>query len=120
MYIDKLRGILEEENYIRISEKFNFEKAKLNEQKKELEQKLIGIEDKVKGKNRTKKEEKNLDEIIENFLKFERLEKLYLYRLINKIEIDKDKNIYIYFNFSKLNLINENLEELIKIEEMIY
>lgn len=120
MYIDKLRGILEEENYIRISEKFNFEKAKLNEQKKELEQKLIGIEDKVKGKNRTKKEEKNLDEIIENFLKFERLEKLYLYRLINKIEIDKDKNIYIYFNFSKLNVINENLEELIKIEEMIY
>ena len=24
-----------------------------------------------------------------------------VYRLINKIEIDKDKNIYIYFNFSK-------------------
>ena len=56
MYIDKLRGILEEENYIRISEKFNSEKAKLNEQKKELEQKLIEIEDKVKRKNRTKKE----------------------------------------------------------------
>ena len=28
---------------------------------------------------------------------------MYLYRLINKIEIDKEKNIYIYFNFSKLN-----------------
>ena len=44
---------------------------------------------------------------------------MYLYRLINKIEIDKDKNVYIYFNFSKLNSINENLDEFIKIEELI-
>ena len=35
------------------------------------------------------------------------------------IEIDKDKNVYIYFNFSKLNSINENLEEFTKIEEII-
>ena len=44
---------------------------------------------------------------------------MFLYRLINKIEIDKDKNIYIHFNFSKLNSINENLNELIKIEDII-
>lgn len=44
---------------------------------------------------------------------------MYLYRLINKIEIDKDKNAYIFFNFSKLNSINENLDEFIKVEELI-
>ena len=44
---------------------------------------------------------------------------MYLYRLINRIEIDKDKNVYIYFNFSKLSSINENLEEFTKIEELI-
>ena len=114
MYIDKLRGILQEEDYIRVSQKFNFEKAKLNEQRKELEQKLIGTEDKITRKKYLK-EEKELDELIEDFLKFEKLDKIYLYRLINKIEIDKDKNVYIYFNFSKLNSINENLE----IEEYI-
>ena len=114
MYIDKLRGILQEEDYIRVSQKFNFEKAKLNEQRKELEQKLIGTEDKITRKKYVK-EEKELDELIEDFLKFEKLDKIYLYRLINKIEIDKDKNVYIYFNFSKLNSINENLE----IEEYI-
>ena len=114
MYIDKLRGILQEEDYIRVSQKFNFEKAKLNEQRKELEQKLIGTEDKITRKNYVK-EEKELDELIEDFLKFEKPDKIYLYRLINKIEIDKDKNVYIYFNFSKLNSINENLE----IEEYI-
>lgn len=118
MYIDKLKSILQEENYIRVSQKFNFEKAKLNEQKQELERKLIGTEDKIARKNHIK-EEKELDDLIEKFLKFENLDRIYLYRLINKIEIDKDKNVYIYFNFAKLNSTNENLEEFIKIEEIL-
>ena len=118
MYMDKLRGVLQEEDYVRVSQKFNLERTKLNEQKKELEQKLIGTEEKINAKNKTK-EEKELDELIENFLKLEKIDKIYLYRLINKIEIDKNKNVYIYFNFSKLNSINENLDEFIKIEELI-
>ena len=118
MYIDKLKGILQEEDYIRVSKKFNFERTKLNEKKKELEQKLSQTEEKVNNKNKAK-EEKELDKLIENFLKLEKIDKIYLYRLINKIEIDKDKNIYIYFNFSKLDSINENLDEFVKIEELI-
>ena len=118
MYMDKLRGVLQEEDYVRVSQKLSLERTKLNEQKQELEQKLIETEDKIENKNHTK-EEKELDELIENFLKLEKIDKIYLYRLINKIEIDKDKNIYIYFNFSKLNSINENLDEFIKIEEII-
>ena len=118
MYIDKLRGVLQEEDYVRVSQKFNFERTKLNEQKQELEQKLIGLDNKIERKNHTK-EEKELDELIENFLKLENIDKIYLYRLINKIEIDKNKNIYIYFSFSKLNVINENLDEFVKIEELL-
>ena len=118
MYMDKLTGVLQEEDYVRVSQKFNLERTKLNEQKKVLEQKLIETEEKINTKNKTK-EEKELDELIENFLKLEKIDKIYLYRLINKIEIDKDKNVYIYFNFSKLNSINENLDEFIKIEELI-
>ena len=118
MYMDKLRGVLQEEDYIRVSQKLSLERAKLNEQKQELDQKLIGTEDKIESKIHTK-EEKEVDELIENFLKFENPDKMFLYRLINKIEIDKDKNIYIYFNFSKLDSINENLDEFIKIEELI-
>ena len=103
MYMDKLRGVLQEEDYVRVSQKFNFEKTKLNEQKKELKQKLIGTEEKIKVKNHTK-EEKEAD---------------LLHAPFGIIEIDKDKNIYIYFNFSKLNSINENLNEFIKVEEVI-
>ena len=93
-------------------------RTNLLKQKEELEQKLAGTEERVSTKNKTKGE-KELDELIEDFLKLEQIDKMYLYRLINKIEIDKDKNVYIYFNFSKLNSINENLEEFIKIEELI-
>ena len=98
--------------------KFIFERTNLIKQKEELKQKLIGTEEKRSAKNKTK-EEKELDQLIENFLKLEQIDKIYLYRLINKIEIDKDKNVYIYFNFSKLNSINENLDEFIKIEELL-
>ena len=118
MYMDKLRGILQEEDYVRVSQKFDFERIKLFEQKKELEQKINQAELRLETKNTTK-EEKELDNLIEQFLELEKIDKIYLYRLINKIEIDKDKNIYIYFNFSKLNSINENLDEFIKIEEII-
>ncbi len=118
MYMDKLKGVILEEDYIRYSQKFIFERTNLTKQKEELEQKLTQAEEKISTKSKTK-EEKELDELIENFLKLEQIDKMYLYRLINKIEIDKDKNVYIYFNFSKLNSINENLDEFIKIEEII-
>ena len=116
--MDKLKGILQEEDYIRVAQKLGSERVKLNEKKQELEQKLIGVEDKIENKKQ-KEDEKELDKLIEDFLKFEKIGKIYLYRLINKIEIDKDKNIYIYFNFSKLNSINQKLEEFIKIEEIL-
>ena len=67
MYMDKLRGVLQEEDYVRVSQKFNFERTNLNEQKKELEEKLIGLDNKIESKNHTK-EEKELDKLIEEFL----------------------------------------------------
>ena len=56
MYMDRLEGILHEEDFVRISEKFNFERTKLNEQKQELEQKLNGTDDKSGVKNKRKEE----------------------------------------------------------------
>ena len=110
--MDKLRGILQEEDYIRISQKLSSERVGLNEQKQELEQRIIESE----GKTENVKE-KELDNLIKDFLKFEKVDKIFLYRIINKIEIDKDKNIYIYFNFSRLNSISKDLDRFIKIEK---
>ena len=118
MYIDKLKEILQEEDYIRVSQKLSLERVKLNQQKQELEKKIITKQDTIETKKCEEKKE-NLDKLIDNFLKFEKIDKIFLYRLINKIEIDKDKNVYIYFNFSKLNSMTENLDKFIKIEEIL-
>lgn len=96
----------------------NKDKKETKMNKLEFNTYCIFTEEKTNTKNNTK-EEQELDELIENFLKLEQIDKMYLYRLINKIEIDKDKNVYIYFNFSKLNSINENLDEFTKIEELL-
>ena len=118
MYIDKLNGILQEYDYIRVSQKLSLEREKLNQQKQELEQKIIMVKDTIETKKYEEKK-KELDKLIDSFLKFEKIDKIFLYRLINEIEIDKDKNVYIYFNFSKLNSITKNLDEFTKIEEIL-
>lgn len=118
MYIDKLNSVLQEQDYIRVSKKFDFERIKLEEEKKKLEKKINQTELNFEVENSTK-DKKELENLIEVFMKLENIDKIYLYRLINKIEIDKDKNVYIFFDFSKSNLIDENLEEFIKIEELI-
>ena len=112
MYMDKIKGIIQEEDYIRISGKFNLEKIKLKEQIKSLELKLNETKPKLEVENKLK--EKEADKLIENFLKMGKIEKTYLYRLINKIEIDKDKNVYIYFNFSKPKTIKNMYKVLNK------
>ena len=47
------------------------------------------------------------------FLQFEKPSKKILYELIDRVELDEYKNIYIYFNFSELNMVVENLKELL-------
>ena len=110
MYMDKLKGILQEEDYIRISQKLNLERNKLNEQKKELMAKSIEAEEKPQLQN----DQKEIQTIVNEFLKFENITQLYIYRLIDKIEIDKNKTIYIYFNFSRPELVNEKVELIFK------
>ena len=119
MYIDKLRNIITEEDYVRISNKFTLDRTNFVKQKEKLEEKLKLSEQNLDEKNKTRNE-KELNQFIEDFLRLEKIDKMYLYRFINKIEIDKDKNVYIYFNFSKLNSIHTNSDEFIKMGEIVH
>ena len=47
------------------------------------------------------------------------ISKSCLFRLIDKIEIDKDKNVFITFNFTPLNTINKNIDEFIEIDKFL-
>ena len=60
-----------------------------------------------------------MNKTINEFLEMKEVDKSYLFRLIDKIEIDKDKNVFISFNFAPLNTINENIDEFIEIEKIL-
>ena len=66
-----------------------------------------------------KREDDNeLDNIINDFLSMKNISKSMLFRLIDKIEIDENKNVYVYFAFSKLNILNETINNVISLKEI--
>lgn len=117
LYNDKLNNILHESDFIRISQKFLKEREELEQKGKDLEEQIRKYQQQ-KTLNEEDDTEK-LKKIIDEFLKMENIDKKILYRLIDKIEIDKDKNIFISFNFSGLNIINESIEDFTEIEKVL-
>lgn len=117
LYDDKLNGALLDIDFIRISQRFVKEREKLENEKMELTDKfqLLQGQQSIKNKN----DEEQMKKLINDFLEMKEIDKSYLFRLIDKIEIDKDKNVFISFNFAPLNTINENIDEFIEIEEIL-
>jgi len=88
LYTDKLKGIIDENLFIEMSGLFNSEKECLTKRLTEIEsvvEKSITCDYKF---------------IIQKIVEFEVLDRTILVKLIDKIEISKDKEIFIYYNFS--------------------
>ena len=117
LYDDKLNGTLLDIDFTRISVKFVNERDKLTNEKS----KLIDRFQSLRGQQHIKNEndEEQMNKIINKFLEMKEVDKSYLFRLIDKIEIDKDKNVFISFNFAPLNTINENIDEFIEVEKIL-
>ena len=105
MYMDKLNDIISTDDYMRFYNRFEEERKNLTEKQYEIEQKIRTI----KKKNEENISEYEIKKIINEFLRMKEIDKVLLYRLINYVEIDKDKNIYIHFNFNHLNIISDNI-----------
>ncbi|MBQ2937885.1 MAG: recombinase family protein [Clostridia bacterium] len=101
LYNDKLGGLIEEQDYICFSENMIKERHKL-EKLKEITQEEIKEFDK---KYDDKKMEDKIQNVIEKIANKNELKKEDVQQLVNKIEIDKDKNVLIHFNFYELNCI---------------
>ncbi len=98
MKID-LIGVIDENDYIRYSRKF------LNE-RKQLEENISSLQYKVDLLSSNEKKEVSNQEVKEktkNFLKAEYINKEILFDIVDRIEVDQDKKIYIHFNFEQLN-----------------
>ncbi len=117
LYNDKLNGILTDIDFTRISAKFVNEREKLTNEKSELTDRFQALQGQQSSKN--KNDEEQMNKAINEFLEMKEIDKSCLFRLIDKVEIDKDKNVFISFNFAPLNTINENIDEFIEIEEIL-
>ena len=101
LYADRLKGIISEDDYVRYSKNIKAKQELLDNQKKEISNYL--------NSNKLKKNKRNLEmnKIIQDFLKMENIDKKILYQLIDKIEIDENKNVYITFAFKELEGFNQ-------------
>ena len=117
LYEDKLNGILMDMDFKRISEKFILERENLINEKSKLADRVQEFQGHQSINN--KSDEKQMNKIINEFLEMKEISKSCLFRIIDKIEIDKDKNVFITFNFAPLNTINENIDEFIEIDEFL-
>lgn len=117
LYDDKLNGTLLDIDFTRISAKFVNERDKLIDEKSKLIERFQSLQSQQHIKNEN--DEEQMNKIINKFLEMKEVDKSYLFRLIDKIEIDKDKKVFISFNFAPLNTINENIDEFIEIEKIL-
>lgn len=104
LYSDRLNGIISQEDFMRYSQSIKAKKEIFENRKEEIEKMLSNS----KGSNKSK-EKIQIDKVIEEFLKMEKPNKKILFQLIDEIEIDENKNVYIKFAFKELERLNRTM-----------
>lgn len=98
LYMDKIKGLVDENMYKRIYKRTNEEIKKLNIELEELnKKKQINTQQTSKNTKFIKRGKSMSDYIL-----FKNPTKEQIKLLVNKIEIDKNKKIYVYLNFKEL------------------
>lgn len=97
IYKDKLKGVIDEEMFLRQYNLLTQEKTKLKNDKHELELNLYQLENKINSK-----ENEEYISVINEFLKLKKPSRELLSTLIDKITIDNDQNIEIQYNFKPI------------------
>lgn len=108
MYMDNVNGVITDDDYFRYSKDFIWQREKLKKDKANIQEQIKLLQSKIQKNQDNEK----ADKVIEDFLKFEKPSKQILLELVDRIELDEFKNIYIYFNFSDLNIVKEQLDNV--------
>lgn len=93
LYIDRAKEMITEDEFYHFKSEFEKEKNSLSEKIDDIN--IMISDKKVKEDDKTK-----INRIVREFLKLKKPNKQMMSELIKKIEIDKDKNVLIYFNFN--------------------
>lgn len=104
-YIDKLDNVISNEDYDRISNLLINKRENIKEILKEVKNEY----QKIYLDDNDKLDDKKLKKYLKSFNLSNTITRENLDRIIEKIYVDKEKNIEIIFNFKELNLINETI-----------
>ena len=96
LYQDKFNGIVSEEMYLRISRETEKSLVRTRE-------KIQSLQDTKNDKKVNKSELKDYEEKIRELIDIDNPSRELIQTLIDKIIIDKDRNIEIIYKFSMLN-----------------
>ena len=96
LYMDKVKGVVSENDYISLVSDFTKDRDNLIKEKEELIQ-IIQNEKPIKD------ETAKIEKLAKEFLSLEKPTKQLLNELIEKITISENKEINIYFKFNELN-----------------
>lgn len=108
LYNDKLNGILEEQDFKLFSENLVNERHRIEKILSETQKELDSFEDDGIN-NRIKLD---MQKIIKKLLKNKEFNKETINQLVNRIEIDKDNQAIIYFNFYELNCLGGQIDNV--------
>ena len=106
LYQDRLNGIIEETDFSLFAEGLKAERDKIETYKNELESDLL----QYMKKDTIKSIQADIKDNMERIVKTGEIKKEDLYNLVRRIEIDRNKNIFIEYNFWELNLMREKVE----------
>ena len=105
LYNDKLNGLLEEQDYVLFSENLTVQRHKIEDLLAETKRELEEYEE----FSTDKRIEANINKIIKRLVRKQIYTKEDLTVLINRIEVNHDRKVVIYFNFRELNCIGGEL-----------
>ena len=104
LYMDKVKNVITENDYIELSKNFTQERDKLINEKEEL----LKLSTNLKNDNNNNKEE--IEKVAKEFVSLKKPTKELLSRLIDKVTISEDNIITIYFKFKELTEISQMKE----------
>ena len=103
--MDKLDDVISNEDYDRISNLLMSKRKNIKEILKEIKNEY----QKIYLDDNNKQYDKKLKKYLKNFNSSNTITRENLDRIIDKVYVDKEKNIETVFNFKELNLINETI-----------
>lgn len=84
--------------------------GKFLKERKQVEENIVSLKQKIEFIASNEEKEASNQEVKEktrNFLKADYINKEILFDIVDRIEIDENKKIYIHFNFQQLNIYND-------------